>query len=103
MELRVTFHICQWVWLLSCDHMDVEGSRVIQNSDVPLRVIRWRVCVKVLVLEVQVELCASIAEDCSEEDDEEEGERDGPEDVALATVPTLEVSTDYRVDSAPHG
>jgi hypothetical protein len=53
-----------------------------------------------LVLEVEVELGAAIAEDCSEEDDKEQREGDSPEYVALAAVPALEVSTDYGVDSA---
>ena len=67
------------------------------------RVLSWRVRVKVLVLEVKIELGASVSEYCSEQDDEEQWEGDCPEDVALAAVPALEMSADYGVDSTPRG
>ena len=50
--------------------MEVKGPRVVQDTDVRLRVWSWGVRTKILVLEVQIELGASVSEDCSEEDDE---------------------------------
>ena len=82
--------------------MEVESPCVVQDTDVLLRVWGWGVRIKILVLEVEVELGASASEYCSEEDDEEEWEGYGPENVALATVPALEMSSDYGIDSSSH-
>ena len=81
--------------------MEIEGSCVVKDTNVLLGVRSWRVRAKVLVLEVEVELGASTAEDRSEEDDEKEWKGYGPEYVALAAVPALEVSSDNGIDSAP--
>jgi len=102
MKLSIIFHICQWVWLLSRNHVEVEGTGLVQYVNVALRERRRQISSQILILEVKVELGASAAEDCSEEYYEEQGEGDGPEYVALAAVPALEVSSDYGVDSAPY-
>src|SRR5216683_7868447 len=102
MKLSIIFHKCQWVWLLSRDHVEVEGTGLVQYVNVALRERRRQISIQILVLEVEVELGASTSEYCSEEDDEEEWEGYGPEYVALATVPALEMSSDYGDYSAPH-
>ncbi len=56
--------------LSSGDRMEVESPCVVQDADVLLRILGWRVRIKILILEVQIELGASAAEYCSEEDDE---------------------------------
>jgi len=50
--------------------MEVESPCVVQDADVLLRILGWRVRIKILILEVQIELGASAAEYCSEEDNE---------------------------------
>ena len=69
--LSIAFHICQWVWLFCCDYVEVESARLVQYVDVALGERRRYIPGQVLVLEVKVELGASVAEDCPEEDDEE--------------------------------
>src|SRR5712692_5414570 len=101
MKLSIIFHICQWVWLLSRDHVEVEGTGLVQYVNVALRERRRQISNQILILEIKVELGASTAEDRSEEDDEKEWKGYGPEYVALAAVPALEVSSDNGIDSAP--
>ena len=98
--LGVVLHVSERVWLLSCDNVEVECARSVQDVDVFLGEGGRCVRVKVLVLEVQVELGASIPENRSEEHDEEKWEGDGPENVAFAAIPALEMSSDDRDYSA---
>jgi len=51
--------------------VEVESARLVQYVDVALGERRRYIPGQVLVLEVKVELGASVAEDCPEEDDEE--------------------------------